>query len=650
MKKDILHVVFICDENYVIPTVVAITSIYMHKNSDTICNIHILASDISEESKLKFQSLFKYDFEIEIKDMSHSSFLDKCKIDNLHVSTAALYKFNIANIFFNLDKILYLDGDILVQKDITELYSIDISDVYAAVVKDYKPMTYKPPQPDKLKINHSAYFNSGVMLLNLKKMREEDIHNQLVDYRMHGINYFMDQDALNVVFEEKVKYISLYYNVMSSVMGFFKTEDIKQYYELGKIDSKEDIYNNAVIVHLCTKYKPWIYSNVPFADEWLHCYRNSSFANNLERKELDRQTQKKIFAEIECKIPVRNWNIFNKVIVSLTSYPARIKFVPDVIESLLNQTVKVDKILLWLAIEQFPKKEQMLPDRLLKQLSSVVEIKWCDDIKPHKKYFYAMQQYPEDIIITVDDDVYYADNLVETLLNSYVKYPYAVSAMRAHLITFDDNCSIAQYSQWKRECSIVGLPSLSLLATGVGGVLYPPRAMNNELFNKNALVDTCINADDMWLKVMQVLNRTPVVIAAKPQKIHYLDGSQDTALWLQNDMSGANDVQLGNILDKYDRFWGNIDTVAQRIRLASLYFVKANKERKDFDNVKRKLSQTERELGLVYKSKSFRIGRFITYIPRKVRGGILCYKEHGLGYTMRRVKEKFSDLIGGSKK
>ena len=56
-----------------------------------------------------------------------------------------------------------------------------------------------------------------------------------------------------------------------------------------------------------------------------------------------------------------------------------------------------------------------------------------------------------------------------------------------------------------------------------------------------------------------------------------------------------------------------------------------------------------KEIEQIRSSASYRIGRFVTYIPRKVRGGIRCYKEHGMGYTMRRVKEKFVGLLGGSK-
>ena len=63
---------------------------------------------------------------------------------------------------------------------------------------------------------------------------------------------------------------------------------------------------------------------------------------------------------------------------------------------------------------------------------------------------------------------------------------------------------------------------------------------------------------------------------------------------------------------------------------------------------KRRIVELEGQLECIYTSKSYRIGRFITWLPRKVLGGIRCYQEHGLRYTLRRVKEKFLGLFGMS--
>ena len=95
-----------------------------------------------------------------------------------------------------------------------------------------------------------------------------------------------------------------------------------------------------------------------------------------------------------------------KLIVSLTSFPARIELVWMTIASLMNQTMKPKKIILWLSEEQF-QTEESIPQTLLALRKRGLEIRFCEDIKPHKKYFHTMQEYPDDIVVTVDDDIFY---------------------------------------------------------------------------------------------------------------------------------------------------------------------------------------------------------------------------------------------------
>lgn len=637
-----LHIVFISDENYVMPTVVAISSIYHNKNINAHYCIHVICCEVTDKSKELFRNLNSDNFEVQVVEVQQSDELAECKIKNLHVSTAALYKFNIANLFPDIDRLLYLDGDILVQNNLETIFEIDISDVYAAVVKDYKPMTYNPPQVEKLGVNHSAYFNSGVMLLNLKKFREDDLFHKLLDYRLHGINFFMDQDALNVVFAEKVVYLPLYYNVMSSVMGYFTLDALASYYELGDVESKKDIYSKAIIVHLCTKYKPWKYSNVPFADEWYHYYQLSPINEPLCRdvlEEVDFQTFKEFDlnatkTEKESIVPDID------VIVSLTSFPARINSVHFTIQSLLNQSYLPKQIILWLANEQFPNAEKELPEELLKlQDGGIFIIKWCDDLRPHKKYYYAMQEYADMPIITVDDDVIYSENTVQQLVESYKKFPFAVSALRAHRIKLTEEKQIAPYRFWKREIKDVGIPSLALCATGVGGVLYPPHILPPETFNKSRIQEVCLNADDLWLKTMELINYVPVVLAGAPAKLEYVPHSQEVALWKENDTNGGNDTQLETLLETYNHWHSANDTLLERLSLSVNMYQKVVSfySKRDNKRMERQLRFYRNEINAIHASWSYRIGRFITFIPRKIRGGLRCYQEHGLSYTLDRL-------------
>lgn len=90
-----------------------------------------------------------------------------------------MYKFRIAEILKNLDKVLYVDGDVLFMKDISELYKTDIGDNYAVVTPEsFMVANIIPNSCRRIGINHSIYFNSGLMLINLKKFREDSEKNK----------------------------------------------------------------------------------------------------------------------------------------------------------------------------------------------------------------------------------------------------------------------------------------------------------------------------------------------------------------------------------------------------------------------------------------------------------------------------------------
>lgn len=261
-----------------------------------------------------------------------------------------------------------------------------------------------------------------------------------------------------------------------------------------------------------------------------------------------------------------NCNHLPTITVSLTSYPKRIATLATVLTPIFQQTYPADRVLLWLAEDQFPHKEHDLPDDLLALKDEGLEIRWCDDLKTHKKYFYSVKEFPDDIIITIDDDVVYSKTLIETLVKSYCRYPNAVSAMRVHKILFDEYGFPLLYKQWKKECDeAYNAPSMMYMATGVGGVLYPPHCLHPEVFNKQEILETCLYGDDLWLKIMEVMNNTPVVLAAKHSPLLEISGTQRVALWHKNVDGGMNDSQLSSILEQYNTWFGEEDTLTIRM-------------------------------------------------------------------------------------
>lgn len=244
-----------------------------------------------------------------------------------------------------------------------------------------------------------------------------------------------------------------------------------------------------------------------------------------------------------------------RIIVSLTTYPARIDRVHKTIDTLIRQTVKADMIVLWLAEEQFPEREASLPAQLLAQKEQGLHIEWCSDIKSYKKIIPAAEKWPEDIIITADDDIIYELNTIERLLESYRKHPNCVSTLRTHLMIFDEDGMPLPYDDWKPEYSgFIDQPLMALFPTTGAGTLFPPGILPEEAFDRDTFMSICPKADDVWIKCMLTLAGVPVVLADANTKLQYVDGTQQETLYSYN--RTGNDNQLRAVIEKYNDIGG----------------------------------------------------------------------------------------------
>ncbi len=213
-----------------------------------------------------------------------------------------------------------------------------------------------------------------------------------------------------------------------------------------------------------------------------------------------------------------------KIIVSLTSFPARIDIVDITVKSLLMQSLKPDKIILWLAKEQFPSKEGGLPDKLLALKKYGLIINWCSDIKSYKKLIPTLRKYPEDIIVTADDDVYYERHWLRRLYLAYLKAPSYVHCHRITKFYMKDN----QFKMKKGEFEIYPFPSYLHKLTGVGGVLYPPHILNPEVLDEEKCRKLAPTNDDIWFWLMAVLNGVKInVVKNNIPRIEAVKGTQE---------------------------------------------------------------------------------------------------------------------------
>jgi len=234
------------------------------------------------------------------------------------------------------------------------------------------------------------------------------------------------------------------------------------------------------------------------------------------------------------------------LIVSITTFPKRIDKIWIVIESILRQTLPPKKVVLTLSKLQFSSKDD-LPKQLLKlEEEGVLEIIWTeDDLRSHKKYYYVMKKYPNDIIVTADDDIIYERNMLKYLWNFHLKYPKSIIANNA---CFKTN---GIYKEWKNLNYKFYPPSYKVMPIGCGGVLYPPNSLMKDVFDKDIIKRCCPLADDIWLNAMSILNTTLVVKTDYP--MHYISimYKDNEDLYKLNVFENKNDEQIQSIVNEY---------------------------------------------------------------------------------------------------
>ena len=328
---------------------------------------------------------------------------------------------------------------------------------------------------------------------------------------------------------------------------------------------KEELQSNAECVVLTAK------SGVEYPKNWLHCVM-AAYSDNKEAyerfqvgcvEELDNETLFRDFAIIEVD-PVGKVNVYKskKLIVSMTSYPARINSAALALATIFSQTKLPDEVILWLTEAQFPNREKDLPEPLLQLVKDRhLLIRWCkDDLKPHKKYFYAFQKYPDALVITVDDDILYRHRLIEDLYLSYLLHPQSVSAAGAYLIAILKPADIMPFNSWPKDIDVyIGKPSMQLLAVGGNGVLYPTRLFSQvmELLDKEVIKRICLYNDDLWLKFMELAAEVPVVVSNPFYNVFYISHSQDTALAKENvSIDNRTDRELMQVQKEFDYRYG----------------------------------------------------------------------------------------------
>jgi len=240
------------------------------------------------------------------------------------------------------------------------------------------------------------------------------------------------------------------------------------------------------------------------------------------------------------------------IIVSLTTHGKRINDVAFTIESIMQQTIKANKIVLWLGNED---KDKPLPQALINQQKRGLEIYYCEDIRAYTKLIPSLKKYPDAAIITIDDDLLYEYDIIERLITAYKAAPEYIHACRVHRIGIYPNKHLIPYSKWEWHTNEVG-PNKFNFVTGVGSVLYPPHCFDDEVFNKDTFMRLSKYNDDIWYTAMAIKNGTLInkIATRTPQGEDYLvnENVQDLSLMNINNFGARkNDEQMNAVFEEY---------------------------------------------------------------------------------------------------
>ena len=246
-----------------------------------------------------------------------------------------------------------------------------------------------------------------------------------------------------------------------------------------------------------------------------------------------------------------------KIIVSLTSFPARINIVVKTIKTLLTQTLKPDAVILWLAPEQFPNGEKDLPQELLDLKQYGLTIDWYKDIRSYKKIIPTLKKYPNAVVITTDDDIYYAPDTLESLYKSYLEHKNEVHAHRCDwlkvveedaktvphpspLLQGEGMTEVVQTQKkvikWEKTRELYldrhrGVASFHNRLTGYGAVLYPPNCFYKDVCDESLIKELIPTHDDVWLWAMVTLNGYKTrLVKGYSESINYVENSQQYGL------------------------------------------------------------------------------------------------------------------------
>ncbi|MCQ2107897.1 MAG: glycosyltransferase family 8 protein [Fibrobacter sp.] len=299
MEPTKIPVALASDGNQIHAMATVITSAIINAHDGTFYDFYcLISSDVSEDqrARLKACEAIRHNCVINLVEMdeyfknieySHNNFTHS-------ITTATLFRLKIPSVLTQIDKLLYIDTDIIVRDDLSDLYNFDMGDSYLAGVpavwahanrKDREKWLNRTGIPEM-----DYYVNAGVLIMNLKEMRANDIEKKCFD--LIGYEKFKgldgDQLILNYTCYGRITFLPCKYNVTASNMKHF--ESMRVVFSGKEIS---EAINNPTILHWTGAGKPWKYYDVLLAHEWWRYYKASPYKDVPLHRESNHDNFKK---------------------------------------------------------------------------------------------------------------------------------------------------------------------------------------------------------------------------------------------------------------------------------------------------------------------------------------------------------------------
>lgn len=291
-----MEILVVLDHGFVMPTGVMLKSLAFN-NKEMIINCHAIIDDnVTEKDKDNLRRAFadRDNCNITFYTIKNGQWGGHFQTDkNYGFHEATYYRLLCASVLpSEVKKVLYFDGDIIIDGKLDELWNIDVEGVAVAGVLD---VNQGPDHYNRVRISRKkGYINCGVMLVNVDYWRQHDVESRFMDYLKNHIPKYADQDVINYVLQDEKKMIPLRYNLMSHYL--YKSEYAPFFY-LDNVTEVMEACSHPIVIHFVSGDKPWHRdSRHPFKNIFLKYYQMSPWAGvQLKRKWPSVKTYAKFF-------------------------------------------------------------------------------------------------------------------------------------------------------------------------------------------------------------------------------------------------------------------------------------------------------------------------------------------------------------------